>query len=67
MTTTRPDWLLHLFPFVRWWHRVDRSTLKADLIAGVIGAVLVLPQGVAFASLSECRQSTAFTRRCCRR
>jgi SulP family sulfate permease len=52
MTTTRPDWLLHLFPFVRWWHRVDRSTLKADLIAGVIGAVLVLPQGVAFASLA---------------
>jgi SulP family sulfate permease len=52
MTTAHPAWLLRLFPFLRWWPRVDRGTLKADLIAGAIGAVLVLPQGVAFATLA---------------
>ncbi len=28
------------------------ATLRADLIAGLLGAVLVLPQGVAFATLA---------------
>jgi SulP family sulfate permease len=41
-----------LFPFLKWWPRVDRSTLKADALAGLIGAVVVLPQGVAFATLA---------------
>ena len=40
------------FPFLRWWPRVKRDTLKADLIAGVTGAVVVLPQGVAFAMIA---------------
>ncbi len=31
---------------------VDRSTLRADLIAGFVGAIVVLPQGVAFATLA---------------
>jgi len=41
-----------LFPFLAWRHRVDRKTLRADLVAGAISAVLVLPQGVAFATLA---------------
>jgi len=41
--------LLRLFP---WRHRVTSATLRADLIAGLLGAVLVLPQGVAFATLA---------------
>ena len=41
-----------LFPFLAWRHRVNRETLRADLIAGAISAVLVLPQGVAFATLA---------------
>ena len=41
-----------LFPLLRWWPRVDRSTLKADALAGLIGAIVVLPQGVAFATLA---------------
>src|SRR6266581_187823 len=41
-----------LFPLLRWWPRVDRSTLRADALAGLIGAVVVLPQGVAFATLA---------------
>lgn len=40
------------FPFLRWWPEVGRPTLKADLAAGLIGAVIVLPQGVAFATLA---------------
>jgi SulP family sulfate permease len=35
-----------------WRHRVTRETLRADLIAGLLGALLVLPQGVAFATLA---------------
>ncbi|MGH8851637.1 MAG: SulP family inorganic anion transporter, partial [Casimicrobiaceae bacterium] len=33
-------------------HRVDRTTLRADVIAGLIGAVMVLPQGVAYSTLA---------------
>ena len=40
------------FPFLRWWPQVTRETLKADLIAGLTGAVIVLPQGVAFAMIA---------------
>jgi SulP family sulfate permease len=45
--------LLHrLFPFLRWWPRVDRHSVRADLTAGVVGALMVLPQGIAFATLA---------------
>src|SRR5512139_3414411 len=40
-------------PFMRWapeWRRP--GTLRADLMAGLTGAVVVLPQGVAFATLA---------------
>jgi sulfate permease, SulP family len=39
-------------PFVKWWPLVGRATLRADAVAGLIGAVVVLPQGVAFATLA---------------
>jgi len=45
-------WLPRLFPFLRWWPRVNRSSLRTDAIAGLIGAIVVLPQGVAFATLA---------------
>ena len=38
--------------FGSWIRRVDRATLRADLVAGVLGALLVLPQGIAFATLA---------------
>ncbi len=41
-----------IFPFLRWWPLVTRDTLKADLIAGLTGAIVVLPQGVAFAMIA---------------
>jgi len=44
--------LRRVFPFLAWWPRVDRKSLRADAIAGLIGAVVVLPQGVAYATLA---------------
>ncbi len=40
------------FPFLIWWPLVNRRSLRADLIAGLTGAVIVLPQGIAFATIA---------------
>ena len=45
-------WLQRIFPFLRWWPRVNRDTLRADGMAALTGAIIVLPQGVAFATLA---------------
>ena len=39
-------------PFLGWRRLVDRRSLRTDLIAGLVGAVFVLPQGIAFATLA---------------
>jgi SulP family sulfate permease len=41
-----------LYPFVAWLPGVSRTDLKADLLAALTGAVVVLPQGVAFATIA---------------
>lgn len=41
-----------IFPFIVWLKRINVQTIKDDLIAGVTGAVIVLPQGVAFATIA---------------
>jgi sulfate permease, SulP family len=41
-----------LMPLLSWWPQVSRRTLKADLWAGLTGAVIVLPQCVAFAAIA---------------
>jgi SulP family sulfate permease len=41
-----------LLPFLRWWGFVGLDTLRGDLVAGLTGAVIVLPQGVAFAMIA---------------
>lgn len=41
-----------ILPFLSWLHLVNRETLKADMMAGLTGAVIVLPQGVAFATIA---------------
>jgi len=38
--------------FFPWIALVNRASLRADLMAGLLGAVLVLPQGIAFATLA---------------
>jgi SulP family sulfate permease len=47
-----PLWLYKFLPFLRWWPMVDRASLKADGLAGLTGAVIVLPQSVAFAIIA---------------
>jgi len=47
-----PLWLYKLLPMLRWWPLVDRGTLRADGLAGFTGALIVLPQGVAFATIA---------------
>ncbi len=41
-----------LFPFATWLPSVGRNELKADFIAALTGAIVVLPQGVAFATIA---------------
>jgi SulP family sulfate permease len=45
------DWQ-RLLPFLRWRNRVTRRTLRDDLVAGATGALVALPQGVAFATIA---------------
>ncbi|HEY3585204.1 MAG TPA: SulP family inorganic anion transporter, partial [Casimicrobiaceae bacterium] len=47
-----PPLALKVFPFLAWRDRVNRVTLRADVLAGLVGAVMVLPQGVAYATLA---------------
>ncbi|MFH0933888.1 MAG: SulP family inorganic anion transporter [Pseudomonadota bacterium] len=37
---------------MQWKHLVDRDSTRADLVAGITGALIVLPQGVAFATIA---------------
>ena len=41
-----------LLPLLSWWPRVTGDSLRHDLIAALTGAVIVLPQAVAFASIA---------------
>jgi SulP family sulfate permease len=40
------------FPFLRWGRNMTRSSVHADVLAGLTGAAIVLPQGVAFAAIA---------------
>lgn len=51
MTSKAINWAA-IFPFLNWIRFVTRDSLKADFIAGLTGAVIVLPQGVAFATIA---------------
>ena len=44
--------LADLFPVLAWRHRIDGATFAADAQAGLVGALVVLPQGVAYATLA---------------
>lgn len=48
----QPSPLARFLPFLAWWPRVNRATLRADASAALISAIVVLPQGVAFATLA---------------
>jgi len=44
--------LVEIFPFIIWFRVTTWETIKADFIAGLTGAVLVFPQGIAFATIA---------------
>ncbi len=48
----RRRWLLRALPFLVWWPDVSKLTLRSDFLAGLTGAVVVLPQAVAFATIA---------------
>ncbi len=39
-------------PFLAWWGLVNRQTLRADFGAGLTGSLILVPQGVAFATIA---------------
>lgn len=41
-----------LLPFLAWLPLVNRNSLRDDLMAALTGAIVVLPQGVAFATIA---------------
>lgn len=45
------DRVVRIFPFLRWFP-LDRATIKADTIAGVTVALLLIPQSLAYAQLA---------------
>jgi len=44
--------LVNFFPFLVWFRLTTIETIKADFIAGLTGAIIVLPQSVAFATIA---------------
>jgi len=47
------NWTEKVFPFLSWTSMLDRSTVAADLWAGIAAGVLILPQAIALATLAE--------------
>jgi MFS superfamily sulfate permease-like transporter len=45
--------LLRIFPFLTWFKNYDRVALRADLLAGVTVALVLVPQSMAYAQLAE--------------
>jgi len=46
------DLWIKFAPFLEWWPEVTGKTLRADTLAAITGAIVVLPQGVAFATIA---------------
>jgi len=45
------SWLLRLFPFLAWFP-IHPAILRADLIAGITGALVLVPKAMAYAQLA---------------
>ena len=44
--------LKRIFPFIGWFEQYDRKALRADLLAGVTVALVLIPQSMAYAQLA---------------
>jgi SulP family sulfate permease len=49
---TQPTRWHLLFPFLSWIGSLNLQIVRADLLAGITGAIIVLPQGVAYALIA---------------
>ena len=49
---SRRVWIRRVLPFLAWRHELTPHNLRADFVAGLTGAIVVLPQGVAFAFIA---------------
>src|SRR5574340_375123 len=47
-----PLWVYRMLPFLRWWPSVNGSTTRDDAMAGLTGALIVLPQVLACATIA---------------
>ncbi len=48
-----PRLISRFLPFLSWWPLLRTpGVLRADVLAGITGAIVVLPQGIAFATLA---------------
>ena len=52
LESTSPMNIAVLFPARLWLHKINGNSLRADAFAGFTNAALVLPQGVAFATIA---------------
>lgn len=50
--TDTKKWQSYFFPFREWLPGITKKTFRADLLAGLTGAIVALPQGVAFATIA---------------
>ena len=46
------DAIRHWFPFLEWMKNLSSATLRPDADAGLVGAILILPQAIALATLA---------------
>lgn len=52
MSDSSPTFFQNIFSHFEWGGELDRSAVKTDLLAAITVAVLVIPQGVAFAAIA---------------
>jgi SulP family sulfate permease len=44
--------LRRMLPMNVWWNRVNRESLRADMLAGLSGTIILVPQAVAYATIA---------------
>ncbi|MHC4839703.1 MAG: SulP family inorganic anion transporter [Planctomycetota bacterium] len=52
MQPTKTPWLARLLPFTNWLFHYDRKNFVGDLTAGIVVAIMLVPQGMAYAMLA---------------
>lgn len=45
-------WIVNLLPFLTWLPLLGRRQLKADITAGIVAGIIIIPQAIALATLA---------------